>query len=720
MNPRLHPLVRLSSAWLAAACWLLVSVGLAQTTTAEPPILTLSTIEVKATAGAGYRVSNAMSATKSNRALVDIPASVAVASRDFIDDMSVQQSIGDVLKYITAGSPPATNRNDFVQLRGQRFEAPFQDGRRVMNVTADMSAIDSVEIIKGSNAVLYGTRVPAGGLVNRITKKPETEQRETLTLRAGSWDSLRTELDVTGAVPGSDDHLAYRLIGAWQDDAGYRQFFDQRSLAPMLQYAAGDTTLRYQLLWSDNDTSGELPNGVAQADGTPYTGGGRDEEYRAPWSYTHKDTANHLFTWIQKLDRWESRVAVGREVYHRDEEDHRRQGAADFVTGLSPHRYFGQTQKRLFDAVQFDLTGSYEIGGIEISTNAGASIEREKFLNDRQEVNLATGVRIGTYSRVTNQTPAQGLLSITAPNLAAVQLPGVVDRIQLGRYNETRNVITSSTAYLVQSFDAWSERLQVTLGAGYATEKSDLNNLPDASQAAASFQTEDKKWVYSAGAVFHVTSRTNLYAQTGTVFSPNQASATTPAGIRPPAVTGRSSEIGVKGNFFTGRLSIGLAAYELNLDNFATFNSTIGAFVVNNTRNQGIEADIFFQPTESLQVIATWFNADISGSSGAPVNQSYENAWSLWSKYSWTRGALAGFGLGLGAFHRGEMKYATGARSPGYTTVDASVGYRAERWSFQLFAKNLTDELYNIGSTGADNIDISSPLSFTGTLTWHF
>ena len=70
--------------------------------------------------------------------------------------MISRQTIGDILKYAVAGAPPSTNRNNFLQLRGQRFESPWQDGIRVSNSPNELSVVDSIEVLKGVNSVLYG------------------------------------------------------------------------------------------------------------------------------------------------------------------------------------------------------------------------------------------------------------------------------------------------------------------------------------------------------------------------------------------------------------------------------------------------------------------------------------------------------------------------------------------------------------------------------------
>jgi iron complex outermembrane receptor protein len=689
-----------------------------------PEVLKLSTFEVKTTQGTGYRSTNTATGTKSAKPLIDIPSSVTIVTRDFIDDMISDQTIGDVLKYAVAGSPPSTNRNNFLQLRGQRFESPWTDGIRVSNSPNELSVVDSIEVLKGVNSVLYGTRVPAGGLVNRVTKKPQVKPRTTLKATFGDYDLMRFEADSTSAIPGTKDKLAYRLIGAWQDFPGYRAKRDQEAIAPMLQYASSGTTVRYQYIWSLTETAGELPGGIANPDGSVFLGGGQQQDYKAPWSFTRKQTGINLVTWLQEIGTWESRIAYMTERASREDEEHRRQGGANLITNTSQHRYFGQTELRLFDSIQQDIVGKYTLGGILIDTSVGWSFNHEDLGQGRQTIDLATGRAVGTDSRVTVATAAQGLLNITNPNLAAILLPGAADRVIPGNYDDTKTKVSSGTAYLTQSFDVVPERLTITLGGSYASEKSDVHQLPGAlsgdTQIEAHRIDKSHDWLYSAGMVFSVSPKVKLFASTGTTFSPNQANATTPAGLRPPPVTGKSYEAGLKFNLMDDHVWGSVTLYQLDLKGFATFNSVINAFDVTDTYNKGVELELSVEPVRGLQFIGTIFNAQVQGPSGARVNQSYENTWSFWAKYQVSAGRFKGVYFGAGMFHRGVLIYSTGPNAPGYTTLDMTAGYATKRWSIAVSGRNLTDEIYNIGSTGSTNIDPSTPPTLQATFTYSF
>ena len=185
-------------------------------------------------------------------------------------------------------------------------------------------------------------------------------------------------------------------------------------------------------------------------------------------------------------------------------------------------------------------------------------------------------------------------------------------------------------------------------------------------------------------------------------------------------MVGKSYETGIKFNLLEDRIWGSVTLYQLELQGFATFNSTVNAFVVSDTFNKGAEFELSVEPVRGLQVIATAFTADGHGTGGSRVNQSYKEAWSLWTKYNFPSGPLKGLSLGAGFFHRSPLFYSTGTNTPGYTTLDATVGYTRRQWSLTVSARNLTDEIYNIGSTGANNIDVSIPPTVQSSITYRF
>src|SRR5450830_1993650 len=178
----------------------------------------------------GYVAATAVSATKSEAPLRDIPQTINVISSEIMRDQHAT-SLQDILKNIPGvGLSTGDGQRDQVFISGftaigDQFVDGFRDDALYFR---DLSNVERLEVIKGPAAVLYG-RGSSGGLVNRITRKPGvdiTDVALSLTNTAGR----RGEVDV-GRVGETVD---WRVTGAREVSDSYReqQFIKRTALAP--------------------------------------------------------------------------------------------------------------------------------------------------------------------------------------------------------------------------------------------------------------------------------------------------------------------------------------------------------------------------------------------------------------------------------------------------------------------------------------------------------
>ena len=109
-------------------------------------------------------------------ALIDVPQSVSVVTRDLIQDQSMQ-SLMDVARYVPgAGMAQGEGNRDTIILRGNSSTSDFfLDGvRDDVEYYRDLYNLDRVEILKGPNAMIFG-RGGAGGVVNRVSRQANWE-----------------------------------------------------------------------------------------------------------------------------------------------------------------------------------------------------------------------------------------------------------------------------------------------------------------------------------------------------------------------------------------------------------------------------------------------------------------------------------------------------------------------------------------------------------------
>ncbi len=197
---------------------------------------TLSEIKVHASKDAGYAPASSTSATKSNAPLRDVPQTVNVIPEQLIRDQAAR-SMQDVLRNVPGvGMSSGDGQRDQVTIRGFTAIADqFIDGVRDDSMYfRDLSNIERVEVLKGPAAVLYG-RGSSGGLINRVTKKPQAADFGEVTLNLGSNELRRTSFD---ANSGITDQLALRVTGAYEDSNSFRDqgFVERSSIAPSIAF----------------------------------------------------------------------------------------------------------------------------------------------------------------------------------------------------------------------------------------------------------------------------------------------------------------------------------------------------------------------------------------------------------------------------------------------------------------------------------------------------
>ena len=99
----------------------------------------------------------------------------------------------------------------------------------------DLSGIESVEVLKGPRAALFGRGEP-GGTINLITKRPTFEKAGEIMLSAGSWSTYRTDIDYDTPL---SDSVAIRIVGAYEDAESFRDEIETTKLmfSPSLAWA---------------------------------------------------------------------------------------------------------------------------------------------------------------------------------------------------------------------------------------------------------------------------------------------------------------------------------------------------------------------------------------------------------------------------------------------------------------------------------------------------
>lgn len=173
----------------------------------------LQEVEVIGRRESSYKNTNSFIGTKTASALKDVQ-SVGYVTKELILDQGAT-TVNEVVKNIS-GVNAYTSYNDF-SIRGFRTTGNRNSGNLLNGMRAQTSLwkqsslanIERVEVIKGPASALFGNAAP-GGVINRVTKKPLLENKNSISVGVGSWNTLKTYGDFTGPL-NPKKTLLYRL-----------------------------------------------------------------------------------------------------------------------------------------------------------------------------------------------------------------------------------------------------------------------------------------------------------------------------------------------------------------------------------------------------------------------------------------------------------------------------------------------------------------------------
>ncbi len=188
---------------------------------AQPEVKPPATFDAR-TGTVGYYSNSTSVATKTNTALINIPQSVTVVTKDFIKD-GAYQNITDISRYVpgVAVHQGEGNRDELV-IRGVDSSANFfvNGFRDDVQYYRDLYNTQSIEVLKGPSALTFG-RGAGGGLVNRTLKEADGQRIYEATIQSGSYGDRRISLDAGQAI---NQDFAVRLNAFYEGADTFRDF----------------------------------------------------------------------------------------------------------------------------------------------------------------------------------------------------------------------------------------------------------------------------------------------------------------------------------------------------------------------------------------------------------------------------------------------------------------------------------------------------------------
>lgn len=678
-------------------------------TATNPKPVKVPEILVKEVRQRDYVAETSSSGTKTETLQRDIPQTVNVVTQQLIRDQAAV-SLQDVLRNVPGvGFSHGDGQRDQVTIRGfnaiaDQFIDGFRDDALYFR---DLSNIERIEVLKGPSAMLYG-RGSSGGLINRITKKPQAGTFGDVTLNVGSFARRRVSAD---ANTQAGEHVAMRMTGAFEDSGSYRdqQFLDRYTFAPSVSVQLGaQTTL---LLQGDHAFDKRVTDfGIPSFNGRPvdvpigtYYGSGdarRDDTTTTEVS-SGTATLNHRFN-----DALSIRNATRYYTYHLDRNNTLPGGTVN-TAALTVGRNRGNiTRQENGWSNQTDLIFKNTLGGFKQDWLFGLEFAHQnKFAAFANQANIDSVSIFNPGGKV-------------APPISAATLAG-------------NAAIPSDTALDVYGLYAQNQitvapEWKVVAGVRYDSFK----QATTFRRTLASLSRTDQAWSPRAGLIWQPSETASFYLSYSKSFQPSAESfaLANNNADRAPETT-RNLEIGTKLDFWEGALSVTGALFNVDRTNIKTIDPANPTRLINvgEQRTNGLELTANGHLPLGLDLFAgyAYLDAQITKSTATlnspqtpvvaiPVEGKQPSLTPKHSAFVWAVKELGyGFSAGGGVNYVGN-RFASQTNAvvlPSYVTADLAMFYRSTKgYDISFNIKNVAGTEHTLSSHGSnDNLILPGP-----------
>lgn len=610
-----------------------------------------------------------------------------------------QPTLSEALTGIPGVNASGDTRFDSVNIRGFSASNDFYlDGfRDDMQYTRDLGNIERVEVLKGPAAVLYG-RGSTGGIINRVSKKPQKGQESSVTALVGSFDTRRVAADLNAEA---GERVQLRLNLAQEDKDSFRNDVTSKRtlLAPSANWEISDK-LNWLVQYERNAHDRTPDRGIPGVNGRP-----ADVPREFVYSDTRRDFIDDVaqstrsrLSWDLN-DQWQLRQQLGYSTLDS----------------------------------QFDNTYVTSVKGDQVTRARWQQDLKANSLisNTEAEGQLQTGpvehrLLIGLEQNWQERTPKlyQNASPIPAGNL--------YDPGSLPTYDGAMK-LSSDANHKVRGYGLYLQD-QLSLGDWHlvgglrrddftvTSRRNDLNKEETLSVTSLSPRL---------GLVWNPLEDHAFYTSYSKTFTPVGGEL---IGITPgdknnsldPQNT-RLYEGGVKSDWLDGRLATTLSLYRLEMYNKRSKDplDPTKVTLTGLQRTDGIELSARAQLTDELYLRggiaiqdAEQVKADADLQGKRPMNVSRQNG-QLFAGYE--NGQQGWFGeTGVTAVGDRFADNANTTTLPGYARFDARAGYRWQQWEAQLSAENLTDHDYFVSATSASQILPGTPRQLNLSAAYRF
>ena len=651
------------------------------------------------------------------------PQSITVVTRQHMEDFGLN-NVDDVMRHTPGITVSAydTDRTNYYA-RGFSINNFQYDGipstvRNVAysagNTLSDMAIYDRVEVLKGATGLLTGAG-SLGATINLVRKKPTAQFQGHASLGMGSWDNYRSELDVSGPLTETGN-VRGRAVAAYQDKQSFLDHYSRKTSTyyGILEFdLSPDTLLTVGGDYQDNipkgsSWSGTFPlinatgghNSMSRSYNNGATWSGWEQYTRTAFAMLEHDLGNG---WVTKL-----------QLDHKINSYHAELGSIQFdepqtngTAKVNAQKYTGDTTS---DSADLYLSGPFNLFGREHELVLGGSIANSRWTGK----GYWSPDFLGANGNVVDFYNWHGKIERPIWGLPAQRTDDTVR--QTGTYMTTRlNLMDDLNLFL-----------------GGRVVNYHLTGLTPSYK-------ESGRFVPYVGAIYDLDDHFSVYASYTDIFMPQESwNKDRDSKLLNPD-EGQNYELGLKGEFFEGRLNSSLAYFEVHETNRSVPDDAYNnqtptpdnyAFKGAKAVTKGYELEISGELSPGWQVQAGYTHKIVRDDEGAKISTfEPENQVNIYTSYKLkgdldkltVGGGLRWQSVGWYSVYNAPRKINEDISQDAYWLVDLMTRYQiTQNLSATLNVNNLFDKSYYTNVGFYNSAAYGEPRNFMLSTRWDF
>jgi outer membrane receptor for ferric coprogen and ferric-rhodotorulic acid len=522
------------------------------TETAAEPIQRVEVSGRKAETS-GYTVREQGSATPLALSLRETPQSVSVVTLQRIEDQNLR-SVTDIVNNTTGVSVNQyeTNRAGFTargfdidNLQIDGIPTTYDQAWSAGESAGSLATYERVEVVRGATGLMTGAGNPSAA-INLVRKHADSKEVSGwVEAGIGRWNERRVLGDVSTPLNETGTVRA-RIVGEYTKGDSWVDLLHNRSHTVYATIAADlgpKTLLQAGYGYQDTKASGPMWGSLPYwySDGTP-TNWDRSKTTAADWTRLPSTYGNGFLSLEHRFDNgWTLRANANHGERKGDSYLLYLSGMPDRITGAGMSDFSGSyhTVTKQKD-LSLHLSGPFTLAGRTHEAAFGVSRMKQTFNSDNRAADFG-----GVSSTVTDFNNWNG---------AAYPEP-TWGTPTFYEGSET----TQDALYGVARFSL-ADPVKLIVGARVTDYEKNGRGLWKAAYAIK----HDKEVTPYAGLVYDINEHYSAYASYTDIFQPQNLKDFNGNMLDP--IVGKSSELGIKGEFFGGRLNASAAVFQIKQD----------------------------------------------------------------------------------------------------------------------------------------------------------